>query len=83
MPSMKGRAAEMTSSGVRPKARSPITGFAGLLLMSRTGAKLRLRPSDASSLPIPSPTSRAVSPHHAAEAKRVIGGGVRQTRPPS
>ncbi len=40
-------------------ARSPMTGLAGLLWMSSTGAKLKLTPSEASSMPIARPTAAA------------------------
>ena len=46
---MNASAALLTASAVVPNERGPMTGFAGLLWMSSTGAKSRFTPSEASS----------------------------------
>ena len=68
--------------GVFPKDRAAMTGLTGLLSMSSTGAKFKFTPSEASSIPMAPPTPSALSPHERAYENRVIGGDVRQTRPP-
>ena len=46
LPRIHAAARRLTSTGSLEKLRSPMTGLAGLLLTSSTGAKFQLMPSD-------------------------------------
>ena len=80
-----------TVSGSPEKARSPITGFSGLLSTSRTGAKFTSTPTDRSSAAVAAPTLSATASlrqqkreQARAGGNRVNGGSLnRATRPPS
>lgn len=79
------------SAGLPEKARSPITGLAGLLSTSRTGAKFTSIPTARSSAAIAAPTASATASflqqnreQARAGGNRVNGGSLnRCTRPPS
>ena len=66
--------ARATASGVVPNARLPMTGLAGLVCTSSTGAKSQPTPSAASSSPSARPT--------AGRARRVAAAADRQHRRP-
>jgi hypothetical protein len=77
--------------GSSEKARSPITGLAGLLSTSRTGAKFTSIPTARSSAAVAAPTASATvsfrqqkREHARAGGNQVNGGSLnRATRPPS
>ena len=58
-PSAHASARRVTVAAVRPNARSPMIGLAGLVWTSSTGAKSMSKPSAASSRPSAAPTSLA------------------------
>ncbi len=60
-PSMKAAPRRETSSGSSPKERRLITGLAGLLLTSTTGAKAQWMPTARPSRAVTSPRKRAAS----------------------
>ena len=80
--------ARATASGAVPNARLPITGLAGLVCTSSTGAKFQPTPTAASSSPSARPTAavRATSPAVPTDSiggQTVAGARRRCTSPPS
>ena len=77
--------------GSPEKARSPITGFAGLLSTSRTGAKFTSIPTARSSAAVAAPTASAMASFRQQKREQARAGGNqvnggslnRATRPPS
>ena len=77
--------------GSSEKERSPITGFAGLLSTSRTGAKFTSIPTARSSAAVAAPTASATSSFRQQKREQARAGGNqvnggslnRATRPPS
>jgi hypothetical protein len=67
---MKGSALAVTASAVVPKDRAAITGFRGLLSISRTGAKFKFTPIEASSVPTAPPMSFSTAYSLKSEQKR-------------
>ncbi len=87
-PSEKASAYAITLAASRPNARSPMTGFAGFVSMSSTGAKSIVKPSARSCAPSAA-AARRTSPASPSAASRCIAGSgstgafSRATRPPS
>ena len=87
-PRQKASACPETASGVVPNARLPITGFAGLVCTSSTGAKSHPTPSAASSSPSARPTAAVrtaspAAPTASIGGQTVAGARTRCTAPPS
>ena len=86
-PRIQAAASRLTSTGSFEKLRSPMTGLAGLLLTSSTGAKFQLIPSDLRPRATAAPTASARSASPLAPSAMAEGGCgrkvTRTTAPPS